>query len=284
MVSLPFRPRHPVVPVIRMTGMITASGSPLGRSLNLAGVAGALERAFSVKRAPAVAILINSPGGSPVQSALIGQRIRDLSEDKGKPVLAFVEDVAASGGYWIAAAADEIYADRVSIIGSIGVVTAGFGFTGLIDKLGVERRVHTAGEKKVILDPFRPEREEDVGKLDAVLADMHTVFKDQIRARRGDRLTADEADLFTGEFWLGARALDLGLIDGIGHLRGVLRHKFGDKVRPRLIGGRRPWWQKTGIGGALRGPGIGAGSLGQGLAEGLVEALETRAAWGRFGL
>lgn len=284
MVSLPFRSNHPVVPVIRMTGMISASGSPLGRSLNLAGLAGPLERAFSIKRAPAVAILINSPGGSPVQSALIGQRIRDLAEAKGKPVLAFVEDVAASGGYWIAAAADEIYADRVSIIGSIGVVTAGFGLNGLIDKLGVERRVYTAGEKKVILDPFRPEREEDVGKLNAVLGDMHTVFKEQIRARRGDRLKADEAELFTGEFWLGAQALDLGLIDGIGHLRGVLRHKFGDKVRPKLVGGRRPWWQRAGINGALPAPGLGAEPLGHGLAEGLIDALESRAAWGRFGL
>lgn len=266
--------------------MIAASGAPFGRALNLQAVAGPLERAFSMKRAPAVGLLINSPGGSPVQSSLIGQRIRDLAEAKNKPVFAFVEDVAASGGYWIASAADEIYADKVSIIGSIGVVSAGFGFTGLIEKLGVERRVHTAGDKKAILDPFRPERPEELDKLRTLQTDMHTVFKDQIRSRRGDRLKTQGTELFTGEFWLGAQALDLGLIDGIGHFRGVLQSKFGDTVRPRLIGARRSWWQQRGSLSNSAGP-LGADwtyGFGRGLADGVLETVESRSAWGRYGL
>ncbi len=218
----------PVVPLVRLGGVISSSGSLGRRGLSLEAIEPQLKKAFSVKRARAVALIINSPGGSPVQSSLIGQRIRDLAARADVPVLAFCEDVAASGGYWIAAAADEIFANPASVIGSIGVVSAGFGFDKVIARLGVDRRVYTAGEAKMTLDPFQPEREEEVLRLKALQVDIHQQFITHIESRRGSRLKGDRNDLFSGAFWTGQRALELGLIDALGECRQTILSRFGE--------------------------------------------------------
>lgn len=240
---LPFMNKSPMVAVVRLQGMIAASGSP-GR-LNDAALAAVLEAAFRRGKPKAVALVINSPGGSPVQSALIAARIRRLSEEHKVPVLAFVEDVAASGGYWLATAADEIFCDANSILGSIGVISAGFGLHEMIGRIGVERRVYTAGVSKSQLDPFRPENPEDVARLKGLLEQMHGNFIAQVKDRRGAKL--GERELFTGEFWLGAQAVDLGLADSIGHLVPVMKARFGDKVRFRQYGMRRPFLSRLGL-------------------------------------
>ena len=267
----------PTVAVIRLSGVIGAMGG-LRRGLSLDSQAAVIERAFKLRNLQAVALAVNSPGGSPVQSALIAGRIRQLADEKGIPVIAFAEDVAASGGYWLACAGDEIYADASSIIGSIGVVSGGFGLQGLIEKLGVERRLHTSGDKKAMLDPFQPEKPAEVKHLKDIQGDIHAAFKDMVRARRGDRLKGAEKDLFSGAFWTGTKALDLGLIDGLGDLRSVMRARYGDKVKLRLIGARR------GLFGRLR---FGAGFGGVGApdwAGQAVAAIEERMIWNRFGL
>ncbi|MBI5163135.1 MAG: S49 family peptidase [Magnetospirillum sp.] len=261
----------PVVTVVRLNGLIAAGGGMLRGGLNLAGQEGILKAAFAPRRLAAVALAVNSPGGSPVQSALLGARIRAHAEERHVPVLAFVEDVAASGGYWLAAAADEIFADASSIVGSIGVVSAGFGVHEAIARLGIERRLHTQGERKRMLDPFLPEKPEDVARLMALQADIHDAFKAWVRQRRGARLTADEATLFTGEVWTGRRAVALGLIDGLGDLRSVLRARFGEKVRLKPVGGRRGGWLRRRLG------------LDAGPADWLA-AVEERLTWGRWGL
>ncbi len=273
-----FKEPPPVVNVLRLAGVIGGLGR-FRRGLNLASQAQLIERAFKMPRLSAVALAINSPGGSPVQSALIGERIRALAEEKEVPVIAFAEDVAASGGYWLACAADEIYAHESSIVGSIGVISAGFGFPELLSRIGVERRVHTAGERKAMLDPFRAEVPEDVERLKSIQSDIHDGFKDYVRARRGDRLKGGEEELFSGEFWTGRRALELGLVDGLGEIRQVMRARFGDKVRLRVIDGPRRLRLPLGIaGGGLAGPDMAAS------AHALVEAVEERALWSRYGL
>lgn len=277
----------PLVPVLRLTGPIGAV-SPLRQGMSLASVADTLEAAFTVKGARAVAILLNSPGGSPVQSALIYKRIRALAKENHVKVYVFAEDVAASGGYMIACAGDEIYADESSVIGSIGVISAGFGFTGLIEKLGIERRVHTAGESKAMLDPFQPERAEEVARLEALQREVHAHFKALVKESRGKRL-AEEPELFTGAFWAGEKAKELGLIDGLGDLRSVMRHKFGKNVQLKKVGGARPWWRRAqGIGispsrGEADLPQISA-QISATWAEDLMAALEARSLWSRFGL
>jgi signal peptide peptidase SppA len=273
--------RTPLVSVIRLYGAIGAGGR-FGSGLSDHAVAPLIERAFRRGRPAAVALAINSPGGSPVQSALIAARIRRLSDETGTPVLAFCEDVAASGGYWLATAADEIWADPASVVGSIGVISAGFGVHEAIGRWGIERRVHTAGEDKSLLDPFRPEREADVARLERILKGIHEQFIAQVRGRRGGRLAA--GDLFTGEVWLGSEAVATGLIDGIGHLVPKMKERFGEKVRFAVVEPRRSLLQRLGgAGGAGISPGIGAG-LGSGLAEGLIDAAEDRALWARYGL
>jgi len=278
-----FRKSVPIIPVVRMNGIIAASGPPLQTTLSLAAVAPTLERAFAVKQAPAVAISINSPGGSPVQSRLIYKRIRDLAAEKDKPVYVFTEDVAASGGYMIAAAGDEIIADPSSIIGSIGVISAGFGFSEAIKKLGVERRVYTAGQNKSTLDPFQPEKEEDIERLKAIQLDMHELFIGLVKRSRGDKLS-DDPDLFTGRFWTGHPAKELGLVDHIGDMRGFIKERFGDKAQMRLVTmprglfGRRPQPGVTGLGG------VDPSMLTSHAASGLLSALEERALWNRYGL
>ena len=277
LVSPRFRAEHPLVPVVRLSGAIGVS-TGLRQGLSFQGVASALEKAFTAPGARAVALLINSPGGSPTQSHLIFRRIRLLAEEKKLPVYAFCEDAAASGGYMIACAADEIFADDNSIVGSIGVVSGGFGFHELINRYGVERRLYTTGENKAILDPFRPEREEDIVHLKALQQEVHESFIALVRRRRGDVL-ADAPDLFTGLFWTGATSRDLGLIDRIGDIRSTLRERFGDKVRMRLVGGPRSLFsRRQGVGVE-----IGAG-LTQGWADEAIGALEQRALWARYGL
>ena len=234
-----WRRSRPIVPVVRLSGVIS-SGSSLGRrGLSLESVEPQLKKAFSVKQAKAVALIINSPGGSPVQSSLIGQRIRDLASQNDLPVLAFCEDVAASGGYWIAAAADEVFANAASVIGSIGVISAGFGFDKAIARLGVDRRVYTAGNAKMTLDPFQPERTDEVDRLKALQADIHQQFITHIESRRGSRLNGDRDALFSGAFWTGQTALELGLIDAIGECRQTLLNRFGSETEIMMIEPKR---------------------------------------------
>jgi serine protease SohB len=270
---LPFTKKQPLVPVIRLSGAIGVGGR-FGPALNDAALAPLIERAFSRGKPAAVALIVNSPGGSPVQSSLIAARIRRLSEEKKVPVHAFVEDVAASGGYWLACAADHIWADRTSIIGSIGVIFASFGFPELMARQGVERRVVTAGKSKSLADPFLPQKPEDVARLRALQEPIHAAFIDHVKARRGDRLDG-EADLFNADVWVGEQAVELGLIDGIGHLVPKMRELLGEKVRFAPMGQRRPFWQRFG--------GVGA-AVGAGLAEAAVGTVEERALWARYGL
>ena len=279
-----FQNPPPVVAVVRLTGMIAAGGgSPLRRGgLNLAALAAPLERAFKLPHLKAVALAINSPGGSPVQTSLIYKRVRALATEKEVPVVAFAEDVAASGGYWLACAADEIFADESSILGSIGVIFAGFGFQDLIARYGVERRVHTAGTNKSMLDPFRPEKPEDVERLLRAQGEIHAAFIDAVRARRAGALKAPEDELFTGEFWTGKRALELGLIDGIGDVRSVMRERYGERVRLVVVGPRTGWVRRrAGLTDTAR---AWDGGLADDLVDGALAAIERRALWARFGL
>jgi signal peptide peptidase SppA len=269
-----------VVPVVRLSGPIGAV-MPFSSGMSLSGLAEPLERAFSMK-APAVALVVNSPGGSPVQSRLIYERIRALADENNKTVLVFVEDAAASGGYMIACAGDEIIADPSSIVGSIGVVAAGFGFTELIAKLGIERRVYTAGEKKVTLDSFKPEVPEDIAHIISLQAEIHETFIDLVRERRGSRLKPGE-DLFNGSFWTGKRGLDLGLVDAIGDIRATLRARFGEDVKLKLISQPRGFLP----GRAAKGDVLSAWAssrLQPSLIEAVMAAIEARGLWGRLGL
>ena len=266
----------PVVAVVRLDGVI---GPRQWRTaMSLASHAAALERAFAMSRLSGVALAINSPGGSPVQSALLFRRIRQLAEEKGVPVFAFAEDVAASGGYWLALAGDEIYAEEASLLGSIGVVSAGFGVARLIDRLGIERRLHTAGERKSLLDPFLPEEPADVARLSELQQDIHETFKAHVRRRRLGKIDAEDATLFSGEVLTGRMALARGLIDGIGDLRSVMRARFGDNVRlvPVATERRRRWWMPRPRRFVER-------DLWTPVAD-LIGWLEARALWARFGL
>lgn len=276
-VRFPFRGRRPVVPIVRLTGVIGFS-TPLRPGLSLAGVARMLERAFATRNAAAVALSINSPGGSPTQSHLIWRRIRELAQEKKRNVIAFVEDAAASGGYMIACAADEIVADPYSIVGSIGVVGGSFGFDKLIAKVGIERRLYTSGEHKAMLDPFLPENAGDVERLKKLQQEIHEGFIALVKSRRGIKLKGPEDALFSGEYWTGNRALELGLIDGIGELRSTLRARFGEKVVTPVIAGDRSFFSRRIFGSARveLTPG--------GLAGDIISALETRALWARYGL
>lgn len=264
-----------VIPVVRLQGTIAADPRP-GR-LNIATVAPLLRRAFSYRRAPVIAVVVNSPGGSPVQSRLIARRIRDHAEESGQKVLVFVEDAAASGGYFIAAAGDEIIADPSSIVGSVGVIFAGFGFVGALEKLGIERRVHTAGKNKSTLDPFLPEKPEDVERIKALELDVHETFIEWVKARRSGRLRGSDEELFTGEFWSGRRGLELGLVDGIGDLRGTLRQRYGEDIQLKVIEPRRGLLGLPRLGFAAR---EGAG----GIVGDMIAAIEERALWSRLGL
>ncbi len=279
-----FRNPKPVVAVVRLSGVIS-DRSGIGRSgLSAAGLMTVLETAFKMPNLKAVALAINSPGGSPVQSSLIGKRIRALAEEHEVPVIAFAEDVAASGGYWLACAADEIYADDSSVIGSIGVISAGFGFQNAIKKLGVERRVHTAGEMKSTLDPFLRENPDDVERLTELQQDVFDAFKEMVRERRKDKLKASEDEVFTGAFWTGRRALEMGLIDGLGELTAVMQERYGDKVRFRPVEQRQNWLkQKLGFGMTAKNWPSSRGAMSS-IADEILVAIEERGLWQKFGL
>jgi serine protease SohB len=275
-----FRKEGVVIPVVRLSGTIMAGGSQFRPALNLASIGQALDKAFSMKAAPAVAIVVNSPGGSPVQSRMIYNRIRDLAVEKDKKVLVFVEDVAASGGYMIALAGDEIIADPTSIVGSIGVVSGGFGFPELLKKIGVERRVYTAGSNKVILDPFQPEKEKDIDYLKSLQLEIHAIFIHMVRERRAGRIRSEDDTVFSGLFWTGTRGLELGLIDGLGDMRQELKRRYGDKTKLELVSTSRSLFGKKTPSIAL--PGLD--DIAAGLASGLAEVAEEKALWGRYGL
>ncbi|MCK1742155.1 S49 family peptidase [Bradyrhizobium sp. 139] len=277
-----FRPGAAVVPVVRLSGVIGAV-TPLRPGMTLAGLARVLERAFSVRNAKAVALVINSPGGSPVQSRQIYLRIKQLAAEKKLPVLVFVEDVAASGGYMIACAGDEIICDPSSILGSIGVVGGSFGFQEAIKRLGIERRLYTAGAHKAMLDPFLPENPDDVAKLKALQREIHQIFIALVKESRGARLKGTEDTLFTGEYWAGESAIALGLADSIGDLRSTLRARFGEKVLTPVIA--QPTGLLSGIFGR-KSPGAGQLSALESVAslpDQLISAVETRAIWAKFG-
>ena len=261
---LPFIKKDPVVPVIRLQGTIAAGARGALSDQSLAPL---IERAFGRGKPVAVALSINSPGGSATQSSLIAARIRRLAEEKKIPVYAFVEDVAASGGYWLACAGDEIYVDSSSIVGSIGVIFASFGFPELMARQGVERRVHTAGKSKSLADPFKPETAADVKRIRAMLEPLHANFIAHVQARRGARLDAS-ADLFNADIWVGQAAVDLGLVDGVAHLVPKRKEMFGDKVRLIPYGQRRSLAQRFGLS----------------VAEDALAQIEERAIWARYGL
>jgi len=263
---IPFLKAPPMVPVIRLSGVIATSGR-LGSVLNDDALAPVIERAFRRGKPAAVALVINSPGGAPVQTALIAARIRRLAEEKRIPVHAFVEDIAASGGYWLASAADHIWLDDCSIVGSIGVVSSGFGLHELIGRYGVERRLYTAGSRKSLLDPFRPEDPEDVARVNRIISEMHRTFIGQVRARRGARLT-EAPGILEGEIWVGAEAVRVGLADGIAHPVPKLKDIYGDKVRLVPLGLRRPFLQR----------------FGAALTAAAIAGVEERALWARYGL
>jgi serine protease SohB len=280
-----FRGDIPVVPVVRLSGVIGFS-TPLKPGVTLASMARPLEKAFGMRNARAVALIINSPGGSPVQSHLIYRRIRALAEEKKLPVIAFVEDVGASGGYMVACAAQQIICDVSSIVGSIGVVGGSFGFPKLMERLGIERRLYTAGEHKASLDPFLPEDPDDVERLKALQNEIHQGFIELVKESRGGRLKGPEKTLFSGEYWSGTKAIELGLADAIGDLRSTLRARFGDKVMTPPVTAERNLFGRARPGIGL--PGMVAGfdplSHGAELAGGIISALEARALWARYGL
>lgn len=262
---IPFLRSGPVVAVLRLQGVIASGGA--GARLSDAGLAPLIEKAFRRGKPDAVALVLNSPGGSPVQSSLIAARIRRLADEHGIPVVAFVEDVAASGGYWLAVAADEIFADRNSIVGSIGVISASFGLSEFIGRQGIERRVYTAGNSKSMLDPFRPENPDDVARLKALQGQIHDAFIAHVKDRRGPKL-ADDDRLFTGEVWVGDKARDVGLIDGIGHMVPVMKERFGKKTRFVTYKQRKPFLSR----------------FGASLATDALQGIADRTAFARFGL
>jgi signal peptide peptidase SppA len=262
--------RTDVVAVVKLHGVITPSPSPLARgAISLASVESALTRAFGHDRLKAVALLINSPGGAPTQSGLVAERIRQFADKKKVPVLAFAEDVAASGGYWLACAADEIFAHRTSMVGSIGVISGGFGFTGLLERFGIERRLHTAGANKSRLDPFSPEKPEDVEWLKNMHSQLHELFVEWVKERRGDRLATTE-ELFTGDVWLGNKALELGLIDGLGSLRDVISQRYPD-AEISVAEPKKALLARLGLSAPAA-------------ASAVLDAVTHKAAWSRFGL
>ena len=267
--------RAPVVSVLRFEGVIMPRSRRGG--VSLASHAAAIERAFRASRLAAVAIVVNSPGGSPVQSALLYRRIRQLAEEKKVPVITFAEDVAASGGYWLALAGDEIFSEETSLLGSIGVISAGFGFYELMGRLGIERRLHTAGERKSLLDPFLPEDSSDLARLTELQQDIHQSFKEHVRRRRAGKIEDGDEALFSGDVWTGRKALERGLIDGIGEPRGVLRARYGDKVKLRPVSSERRRWPFV-----SRLPFVGRAPLSV-IAE-FADWIEARLLWARFGL
>lgn len=265
------------VAVIRMAGVVADSAMVRRAHVSHHKYARIIDKAFNLPKLKAVALVINSPGGAPSQCALIGSHIRRLADEKDVPVFAFVEDVAASGGYWLACAGDEIYVQETSVVGSIGVITAGFGFDSLIRRVGVSRRVYTAGKEKDFLDPFREENPHHVVRLKDLQTNMHESFKGWVKARRGKRLKPKkDEDLMEGAFWTGADAISRGLADGIGDVRHFCHEKFGDDIKLIDFAVEPKWLSKL-----L--PGQAQATLADGLVEGIIDDLENRASWSRYG-
>ena len=262
------------IPVIKLSGVI-GQGGMLKSGLNISALNKIIEKAFAIKKAPAVSLVINSPGGSPTQSSLIAKKIRLLANKKKIKVYAFVEDVAASGGYWLACAADEIYIDKNSIIGSIGVISPGFGFVQMIKKLGIERRVYTSGKSKSFLDPFQNIKKEDLKRLQEIQEQIHQNFIDHVKKSRGKKIKGKDSEIFNGLFWVGDKAIKLGLADGIGHIEEVLKNKFGEKTKIRIIEQKKSFLQKK-LSSSLSNKLIDSSEL--------IDALEERSYWSRFGL
>jgi len=279
-----FRDKPVVIPTVRLSGAIMASQG-MRSTLSIATAAGRLKKAFSVKDAPAVAIVINSPGGSPVQANLIYKRIRALAEENDKKVIVAVEDVAASGGYMIALAGDEIIADPSSIVGSIGVISAGFGYVNLLEKLGVERRVYTAGTNKMILDPFQPEKKSDIQYLRSIQDEIHDTFVDMVKDRRGDVISGDEKEVFSGRFWTATTGQSLGLVDRIGDIRSIVKERYGEKAQLKVIGAGGGLFKRAPSNGvAMPNMSSDLSAIGAGFAEHMVTQAEERALWARYGL
>ena len=277
----PFSRSVPKVAVLRLSGIIAASGRPVSGGLSLASLDQSIRRAFSMRGVKAIGLAINSPGGSPVQSALISRRIRTLASEKGLPIFAFVEDVAASGGYWLACAADEIFADSNSIVGSIGVISSGFGFQEAIHRIGIERRVYSQGKHKAILDPFKAEDPEGIAMLKEIQKEIYEGFIEHVQDRRGKRLTGDRESLFSGDVWTGKRALELGLIDGLGDLHSIARERFGEEVRIKVIDAPKNWFRRRmGVGQS----GLRNGHFPADFIDKLWCQVEARALWSKYGL
>ena len=277
----PFSRSVPKVAVLRLSGVIAASGRPVSGGLSVASLDQSIRRAFSMRGVKAIALSINSPGGSPVQSALISSRIRALASEKGLPIFAFVEDVAASGGYWLACAADEIFADPNSIVGSIGVISSGFGFQEAIHRIGVERRVYSEGKHKAMLDPFKAEDPEGIAMLKGIKKEIYEGFIEYVQKRRGKRLNGDTEILFNGDVWTGKRALELGLVDGLGDLYSITRERFGKDVRIKFVEAPKNWFRrKMGVGQN----GLLDGHFPAELIDNLWSQVEAQALWSRYGL
>ncbi len=267
---LPFLKKKKIIPHIKLSGVIGNVGK-FKQGIDFSGQEEIISKAFSVKKAPCVAITINSPGGSPVQSHLIYSLIRQQAKKNKKKVMVFAEDVAASGGYLIACAGDEIYANSSSIIGSIGVIYSSFGFTELIKKIGVERRVHTAGKNKSTLDPFQDEKKEDIERLKNIQLDLHKDFIEVVEKSRSSKLKKSEVELFSGEFWSGRKAKDLGLIDEIGNANQILREKFGEDVVIKKFEKSKSWLSKK-------------LSSSNDHVDQLTNILEEKSVWQKYGL
>ena len=265
----------PVVAVLRLEGVV-GKVSPMKSGLTLCSLNKLIEKMFKIERLKAVCLAINSPGGSPVQSELIANRIIELAKEKDIPVYSFIEDVAASGGYWLACAGDKIFASRSSIVGSIGVIAAGFGFHEAIEKLGIQRRVYTQGNNKSVLDPFQPEKESDVKIIKKIQKDTHNHFIDTVKERRGGKITQSDEVIFNGEFWSGQIAADFGLVDGIDDLYSFIQEKFGDEVKIEYIEQKQSWFKKR--------FGVSAVSkeFADNLVGGLVESAEKKLMQSKF--
>lgn len=271
----------PVVPVLRFNGPI-GMATPLRQGLSLASTADAIARAFKLSPLPSVAVIVNSPGGSPVQSSLIFKRLRQLADEHDKKIYVFCDDVAASGGYYLAVAGDEIYADACSIVGSIGAISGGFGFVEAIQKIGVERRIYTSGTAKSQLDPFRPEKADDIVRLKTILGEIHDAFISVVKERRGHKIKVPDSEVFSGAFWSAARAIDLGLIDGVTDIRTKMQELHGPKVKLRVVP-----LSRGGLLGLLRRPyitGSAPPEIASGFADEILSAAEARALWSRYGI
>lgn len=267
--------KRPIVPVIRLSGII--NDSPRRGAIYHNRFRDVIDKAFDMPFLHAVALVINCPGGTPAQAELIGNHIRRRADENNIPVLAFIEDVAASGGYWLACAADEIYGAKSSITGSIGVISAGFGLDEFIKEYKIKRRVYTQGKEKAMLDPFQPEKESDVKRLTSLQKDLHAHFIEWVKSRRGDKLEGTKSSLFEGQIWTAQPAVDIGIMDGIGECDTVLKEKFGDDVRRIDLEAEKRLFP-------LPIPGFGRQQIAGELPRQIIDVAEEKSLWAQYGL